>query len=532
MEENPKIQWDLVTILRVLSRRRWWVIGSLALAVLTGIVLTLTLPKLYEASTLILVQRQRVPEKYVQPVVASDLENRISTISQQILSRSNLERMIERYNLFAGEEFRNVLLDDKIESLRKRITVEVSRSRRDREADAFTISFRDRDPHTAMRVANGLASHFIDENLKVREAQAMGTSDFLEAELESTRKRLEELEKELKDYRIRHMGELPEQLDANLRVLDRLNAQLNEKEQSLRSARVNLAALIEAENFARQAVVVPSAPPAPTGRETEETMSLPQLRERLAALLSSYTENHPDVVRVKNRIAKLEAAGRGAETGQAGSPGPAPVLSAAEAERVRQKAVLEGVIRNLEGDIARLHREIREYQARVDAAPRREQELLTLKRDYELIRSSYNSLLNRKQEADIAVNMERKQKGEQFQILDPARLPEKPTAPDLRRVFAITLAAAFALAGGLVFLVEMSDTSIRRPGEAEERFQLPVLAAVNWIEGPADRTIRRLRNAATAASLLLVAGLTAGFAWLVFGSPDPTLQALIRHASL
>jgi len=128
--------------------------------------------------------------------------------------------------------------------------------------------------------------------------------------------------------------------------------------------------------------------------------------------------------------------------------------------------------------------------------------------------------------------MERKQKGEQFQVLDPARLPEKPTAPDLRRVFAITLAAALALAGGLVFLVERSDTSIRRPGEAEERFNLPVLAAVNWIEGPADRTLRLLHNAATAGSVLLVAGLTAAFAWLVFGEPDPTLETLMRHASL
>ncbi len=532
MEENPRSTWDAAYLLGVLSRRRWWLIGSFTFAVLTGILLTLMLPKLYEASTLILVQRQRVPDKYVQPVIASDLENRISTISQQILSRSNLERMIERYNLFAGEEFKSLLLDEKIESLRKRITVEVSRSRRDREADAFTIAFRDRDPHTAMRVANGLATTFIDENLKVRESQALGTSDFLESELESTRKRLEELEQELKDYRTRHMGELPEQLDANLRVLDRLNAQLNEKEQSLRSARVNLAALIEAENLTRQAVVATPAPTTPTGRETEETMSLPQLRERLAALLSSYTENHPDVVRVKNRIAKLEAAGQGAETGQAGASPPVPVLTAAEAERARQKALLEGVIRNLEAEIAKIQREIREYQARVDAAPRREQEMLTLKRDYELIRSSYNSLLNRKLEADIAVNMERKQKGEQFQILDPARLPEKPTAPDLRRVFAITLVAAFALAGGLVFLVEKSDTSIRRPAEAEERFNLPVLAAVNWIEGPAERTLRLLRNAAIAASVLLVAGLTAGFAWLVFGAAEPTVQALMRQASL
>ncbi len=530
MEEAEKKSLDPAYLLGILSRRRWWIVLPFALALITGIALAIKLPKLYEANTLILVQRQRVPDKIVQPVVASDLEQRISTISQQIMSRSNLERMIERFNLFSGEEFKDVLLDDKIQSLRKRITVEVSRSRRDREADAFTISFRDRDAHTAMRVANGLATHFIDENLKVREAQALGTSDFLETELESTRKRLEELEKELKDYRTRHMGELPEQLEANLRVLDRLNAQLNEKEQSLRSARVNLAALIEAEHLARQSVVVQPVPPSPTGRETEETMSLTQLRERLAALLASYTENHPDVVRVKNRIAKLEAAGSG-EAGQAGASSSPPVLTAAEAERLRQKAILEGVIRNLESEIARLHREIRDYQAKVDAAPRREQELLTLKRDYELIRSSYNSLLNRKLEADIAVNMERKQKGEQFQILDPARLPEKPTSPDLRRVFAITLVAAFALAGGLVFLLEMTDTSIRRPGEPEERFNLPVLAAVSWIEGPAERTMRIVRSVATLASVLVIVGLTAGFAWMAFLPSDPRLQALIRQAS-
>ena len=186
------------------------------------------------------------------PVVSSsDLESRISTISQQILSRSNLEKVIERFKLFSGPNQGDMLMEDKIASLRQRIKIEVSRTSSRRDAEAFSLGFRDGNPSMAMQVTNGLATFFIDENLKMREGQAIGTSDFLEAELESMRKRLEEKEQALKDYRQRNMGELPEQLQANLNLLDRLNAQLSQSQTSLRTAQVSLAAL-ESEDRARQ----------------------------------------------------------------------------------------------------------------------------------------------------------------------------------------------------------------------------------------------------------------------------------------
>jgi len=528
MNENyiPDRGIDLRYYLAIFSRRRWVIILPFCLAMLTGAVLAFKLPKLYEASTLILVQRQRVPEKLVQPVVTSDIEYRISTISQQIMSRSNLEKVIERFKLFPGAGSKDIFLEDKITDLRKRINVEVSRSKRDRDADAFTISYQDSDPQMTMRVANGLATFFIDENLKVRETQAVGTTDFLESELEGTRVRLEALEKELKDYRLKMMGELPEQLETNLRILDRLTAQVFDKEQSLRSARTSLAAL-ESETVARQSVMAAAASGA-GAKEVDDALTLAQLKERLASLQASYTDQHPDVVRLKTRIEKLEAdpAAHSAPAGSAAGASPAQV---ARAESMRQKMILEGAIRSLEMEIGRINQEIREYQRRVDATPKREQELLTLKRDYENIKASYNSLLNRKLEADISVNMEKKQKGEQFQVLDMARLPERPISPDLRKLFLIVLLAGLGLGGGAVFILEFLDSSLRRPRDFEDHLGLPVLAAVPWIDSRGDRARRNLNRALTAVSVLFALALTGVMAWMVVNGVEPAMELLRRY---
>jgi uncharacterized protein involved in exopolysaccharide biosynthesis len=173
---EPKYLIDLVI------KRRWLVLVPFALAMIVGIFLTFKLPKIYEASTLILIQPQRVPENYVQSIVESDPSQRINTLSQQVLSRTNLENIIDQFRLFSGPDGRAMYMEDKIEDLRERISVQVSSDRR-RESDAFSITFQDKHPETVMKVTNALASYFIDENLRLREAQAVGTSDFLESEL-------------------------------------------------------------------------------------------------------------------------------------------------------------------------------------------------------------------------------------------------------------------------------------------------------------------------------------------------------------
>jgi len=522
--------------LDLVSRRRWFIIVPFCLAMIVGMALVFKLPKIYEASTMILVQPQRVPEKMVASVVDSDIENRINTLSQQVLSRSNLERVIDQFKLFSDANSGKMLMEDKLESLRKRIKVEVGRATRARrDADSFSIVFRDSDPQTTMRVANGLATFFIDENLKSREGMAVGTSDFLESELDAMRKRLEEQELLLKNFREKNMGELPEQLDSNLRILDSLKTQLTQKEDSLRSARVSLVAL-ESEMSIRQGAITAMLPPpgtAATGRENEDQMSLDQLKDKLAGLRASYTDQHPDVVRLKTRIDRLEkeqasappasdkAVEGGGTTGRYAS-------AQLNADTVRQKTAILGAIRALEAEIARLNQETRDHQRRIEATPRREQELLTIKRDYDNIKASYSSLLNRKLEADIGVNMEKKQKGEQFQVIDVARLPQKPVSPDLPKVFMIAVAAGLGLGAGFIFLLETMDTSVRHLDKLDEEIGLPVLAMLPRIFQESDRRRHRVQQTVTAVSIAIALTLTAAFALLIFKGVESTLE-LVRH---
>jgi len=514
--------------LGLISRRRWFIILPFCLAIIVGSVLAVKLPKLYEASTLILIQPQGVPEKLVQPVVTGGLDTRINNISQQITSRSNLEKVVERLRFSSGPKFQEALLDDQISEMRGRIRVEIGRDKGRKQktvgGDAFTIAYQDPDPRVAMLVVNALANAFMDENLKMRESRAVGTSDFLEAELESSRKRLEALEQDLKEYRQRYMGELPEQLETNLRMIDRLNATLNEKERNLQNARVNLVA-IENELSMRQNAVAASAPSeaTPNDRVPEELMSVAQLKERLAGLMASYTDQHPDVVRLKAKIEKLEAGGRTTTTSAVSAKSGDVGLSATA---VRQTTVLYGTIRTLELEIVSLNKEIREYQRRVEAAPKREIEMLSLRRDYDNMKASYNSLLNRRLEAEISVNLEKKQKGEQFQVIEPAVVPSIPAFPDLRKLFLITVFAGIALGGGLVFLIEMSDSSIRKREDLEEKFGLAILATVPRIFDDRDVSRHRIRAVATAASVFLAIVLTAGFASLSFIGVEKTMHLI------
>ena len=530
METNQSNTFPLNYYLSLIANRRWYIIVPFCLAMIAGIILSIFLPKAYEAHTLILVRPAHVPDRYVQSIVTTDIESRINTISQQILSRTNLEKIIEKFGLFTGADQADIFMEDKVANLRDRIRVEVNRTHRRADADAFSITFRGNNPQKVMRVTNGLATAFIDENLKVREAQAIGTSDFLEAELETTRKRLAEVEEQLKEYRRNHMGELPEQLESNLRILDRLQTQLSDKEESLRNARVTLSAVSSQIQIQRQQAAAGVAQATPQDIP-EDQLNLTQMKEKLAALQSTYTERHPDVVRLKSQIAKMEAELANSPS-TASSGGSSSAISssviAADPTLVSQRVQIGGVIRSVEVEIARIQSQIVEYQKRIEATPKREQELMTLRRDYENIQESYNSLLNRKLEAEIAVNMEKKQKGEQFRIIDPARLPERPISPDMRKLFLLAIAAGLGIGIGLIYLLEMIDTSLKRPDDFENALGLAVLATVPRILRRRDKAKIRFHQALTAVSILFALILIVSLAVLVFNGVEPTLD-IVRH---
>ena len=521
----------------LIFKHRWLVIIPFCVAMCIGIYLSLTLPRIYQSNTLILVEPQRVPANYVKSIVTQTIESRISTISQQILSRTNLEKIMNQFQLFSKPEQENIFKEDKLEAIRKRIEIQVS-SRGRQGTNTFAISYKGSDPQTTMKVTNTLATYFIDQNLKVRESQATGTNIFLDGELKTVRQRLAKIEETLKIYRMKFMGELPEQLQTNLTILSRLQEQLTEKQKDLRETRAMMATLEQqidsVPDFSANDSLLFFEDDSAAGGEN--SFEIEELKATLARLKLKYTDRHPDVVRIKNTIAKLEAQIEAdAEANAAEMPADTtePEISAGLGEmgfqnlQNVQKDEMAREIRRKKNEIAELTRQIDLYQQRVENTPIREQEMVSLKRDYGIIKNSYDSLVQRKLEAEIAVNMEKKQKGEQFRIIDHAALPEKPYSPNVEMLFAFSVAIGLGIGGGLIFLLDFLNTSLKLPQDYETRFGLPVLATIPSIQQPGQRILRRINQGLTVVSLSVAAALIAGFSLLTSKGVDFALE-LVR----
>jgi polysaccharide chain length determinant protein (PEP-CTERM system associated) len=509
---------EITKYLDMARRRKYWIIIPFMAAVLVGLAYVLTAPKVYEAQTLILVQAQSVPQDLVRTIVAESVEDRLRTITQQVTSRTNLEKIIKDYRL-GEEDGRPASLDVLVESVRKRIKIDVGRGAAGRggSTNAFSISFRGKDPRQVMQVTNALASNFISQNLEIRESQVLGTSTFLAEELESVRRRLVEKEEELKAYRERFMGGLPDQLNANLAVLQRLQLQMDQLGNNMRDAenrKFLIQQTLEEARAGRQTLL-------PSMAQDREVRDLASLRNELAALEARYTPNHPDVVRLKKTIESMEAAER-----QAGvdSTAPTPVVSRAEQALVQQLRDIDLDIAGIRAEMRKVQGEIAVYQRRVEDTPKREQELLTIQRDYNNQRDLYNSLLQRKLEADIAVSMERKQKGEQFRIIDPAKVPTVPVEPDMKRILMMVLALSFGLGGGLAYVREMMDTSIKGPEEIEKELDMKILVSIPYRYTEKEIRKRKIKETVYATSVAAGFGLGAVAIILATKGVDGTLN--------
>ena len=489
---------DIAKYLDIAQRRKYWIIIPFLVSILAGLSYTLIAPKVYEAQTLILVQSQSVPQDFVRSIVSDGIEDRLRTIGQQVTSRTNLEMIIRDYRLSEDMGYPPGI-DEMVEAVRKKVKIDVSKGGTGRGTSAFTISFRGKDPKKVMQVTNALASNFISQNLEIRESQVLGTSSFLADELESVRKRLLAKEEDLKGYRERYMGGLPDQLNANLAMLQRLQSQADQLSKNLGDAenrKILVQQTVEEARKGRQSLVSSST-------QGPETRDLTSLRNELAALEAKYTASHPDVVRLKKMIETLEASEPKQGTDSAGKP---TGLSRAEQNLLLQLRDLDLDIASAKAEIRKVQGETAVYQKRVEDTPKREQELFSVQRDYENLKGLYDSLLKRKLEADIAVSMEKKQKGEQFKVIDSAKIPIYPVDPDIKKIFLMVLALGLGLGGGLAYLVEMMDTSYRSPDEIQKQLKLPILVSIPYRHTELEIRGRKRKE------ILKAAGVAAGFA--------------------
>jgi succinoglycan biosynthesis transport protein ExoP len=499
------------------KRRKWLGLIVFLLPCTAAVVTVVALPDLYESTALVLVDRQQVPETFVQPTVTSELEVRLRTMSQEILSRTRLEALITRLGLYPDLNDAPSK-EEAVERMRRDIHVELQEADPTRPRSnitAFTLSYRGTDPQTVARVTNTLASFYIEENLKARERQATGTSEFLRVQLQDTKKRLDEQEARMGDLQRRYLGELPQQLQSNLAGLEALNQQL----------RMNSDTQIRLAQRRDQLAAQLAAARAESGDETDE-MRLARLKKELATLRIKYTDRWPDIIRIKDEIATLEQ--------QIAEPKPkvevkAPVVPTPQVLRAQEALQsVETELKLARADEHRLKQRIQAYQTRLDNAPQREQAYLDATRDYESTKELYRELTKRYEEARLGESMEQRQKGEQFRILDSAVVSATPAAPRRFRLLFAGLALSLVLSGGAVVLAEVLDTSFHSTADLRAYTTVPVLVTIPRIvtEGDARRSRRRVRLVAAGVVLGLI--VLAGSAFLLAHGNEQLAQLLSR----
>jgi polysaccharide chain length determinant protein (PEP-CTERM system associated) len=442
--------------------------------------------------------------------VTSALETRLHTISQEILSRSRLDALIRQFNLYSDLR-QHVSLEEVIERMRKDIRLELKsvdqkEDRRGSATVAFALSYEGRDPATVARVTNTLASFYIEENLKARERQAAGTSEFLKVQVADVKKRLDDQEAVLSAFKKRYMGELPQQTDANLNTVERLNAQLrmnSDNQMRLQERR---------ESLGRQLTEAASLAPGSAGPEGN-AQRLYRLNLELRARRATYSDKYPDIVRIKQEIAELEQ-----EIGRPGAKPEEPVGPATNPHALRIKeaqAQTDSELNILKNEEKRLRAALAAYIGRLENSPKREQEFRELTRDYESTRETYASLLKRYEEAQMAESMEQRQKGEQFRLLDAAVPSSTPAAPNRLRLILTALAGCVGLAVAAVFLAEQINAPFHSVDDLRASASVPVLLSIPLIVTPDDTSRRQRRLQLAAASLAVVLFVIVGASYFV-----------------
>jgi polysaccharide chain length determinant protein (PEP-CTERM system associated) len=492
----PSTKLTVEEVLLILRRRAGLVLVTFALVSAATAAGALLLPNRYRSETLILVVPQRIPEAYVKSTVTARIEDRLQSITQQILSRTRLERIINDFNLYAVER-RARLTETVVEDMRKDIDIKVVKG------DAFRVAYVGADAATVMQVTNRLASLFIEENLRDREELAEGTNHFLEAQLTDARQRLIEHEKKLEQYRSQFSGELPSQLAPNLQVIQNVQLQIQSLTDSA-NRDIDRRALMERQLRETEREIEidasrPSAPPTdpailPSAASTT-AQQLVAARSTLADMERRLRSAHPDLQRMQRVVRELETkadmetqAATGGRLTDPRSHSPSETMRQARAADLRfELDQLERQIASKGEEEQRLRVIGREYQQRIEQVPARESELAELTRDYSTLQTLYQTLLAKQEESKIAANLERRQIGTQFKLLDPARAAERPFSPRRWLINLSGMAAGLSLGLALVGLVEYRDRTFNTDADIRNELALPVLAVVPLMESDEEQ---------------------------------------------
>jgi polysaccharide chain length determinant protein (PEP-CTERM system associated) len=477
-------------------RRYWWILPlSAVLLGGLGVGAGLVLPKRYTSQTMVLVEQPTVGPDYVKPVVTEDLNHRLASMKEQILSRTRLQPIIEKFDLYAEVKGR-VHIEDLVERLRTAVEIkpmETTPGTQSRQLPGFYVNVTFDNPQIAQQICTEITSMFLEQNARERRQQANETTSFLSKQLEEAKKNLDDQDAKLATFKRHYLGSLPEEQQSNLSILTGMNAQLEANTQALSRAHQDKAfneSLIGQQETNWKA--------SQTGQNPETTeQQLGALQEQLTSLQARYTSEHPDVVKLKNQMEELKKRMAGAVKNSPAANGSAQA-SAAEPPQIQQ---LRAKLRQGDMNIADLTKrqaqiqdEIRLLQSRVQASPMVEQQLKELMRNYQTAQDFYNDLLKKRQNAGVAGDLESQQESEQFRVYDPPSLPDRPSFPKKGYFAGGGFGGGLALGLAILYLIAIGDKSMHTERDVELALKLPVLALVPVLEALCQGKSRAPKN--------------------------------------
>jgi polysaccharide biosynthesis transport protein len=520
-EDQPKksISWHYYV--GIVRRRSWYFLIPFFLGWAAVWGASWTLPSIYRSSTLILVEQPTVPDKYV-PVSLPPFQDRLQSISQQILSRTRLLHIIETQNLFPELRGRKTS-DDLVDIMRKNVEIELVKNPGSTELNAFNIYYSATNPLVAQQVTNELSSLFITENLGVRQQQSQNTTNFLESALEDARRDLTQQEEKARLFKEKHLGELPGQTQSNLQILSGLQAQLQGEQDNLSRAKQQNTYLESLLSQYRTMQRTSKSSGGMTGGLPAIDQQLSKLRSQYSDLSSRYTERHPDVRKLKQEITRTEKmrqqltaelnSGSGQDSSTvtgAANPDTSDSNAPATMQLDSQLKANQIEIANRQLAIEATERQIGAYQARLNQSPIREQEYTDIMRGYEQSKANFDSLLKKKNDADLANILEQKQQGEHFRILDPPSFPQKPYSPNRMKLCAMGLGMGILLGAGLALGSEFLDDRIYDEEQLKELLPVGILSEIPSITTAQEERRQRINLKvllATAAFMFIAIGL-------------------------
>lgn len=505
LEEKKAEGFDLQHYLGVARRRHLHFLIPLLLGWLAVWGSSWILPPRYRSGTLILVEQPSMPKDYVTPNVSDDLQSRLQSITQQILSRTRLLHIIDQFSLYGGSHSQ-ATPDEKVDRMRKDIDIELVRDTHHDQITAFNVYYSAHDPNVAQQVTSELTNLFINESLEIRQQQSEDTTKFIESQLENARKTLADQEGKIREFKGQHVSELPSQQATNLQILSGLQAQLQTEQDALSTAkqqRIYLQTLID--QYRSLQGDSHSADGAPTGLPAID-QELDRLKSQLADLSSRYTDRHPDLRKLREQIAKTEKtrdqlladlkSKKNPTQSDDGGIADDPAESTQNSAMLQLQGQLQAnqaEITNREQAIAGLKVRVNDYQARLNQEPVREQQLADLTRGYDQSKANYDELLKKKNESSMATSMELLQQGERFRILDPPSLPVKPDFPNRLTFCGIGLGVGLVLGGLVAAAFEMTDGRLYGEKEIKELLPVAIISEIPEIVNLSDRRASKRR---------------------------------------